>query len=132
VETIVSCFYDYLITKGVKRLFGWSIKSADIDKLVKISPLPSEISFHDLYYDIIDNIAMPVLSYRLKPLSKFLFGNQFQDKIQIGLAAIGLYVKFLETGNHEYKEEIIEYNKKDVLQTYEIVCWYEGLCKEYK
>ena len=132
METIVSCFYDYLITKGVKSLFGWSIKSADIDKLVKISPLPSEIRFHEIYYDIINNIPMPVLSYRLKPVSKFLFGNQFQDKIQISLAAIGLYNKFLETGNHNHKESILEYNKKDVLQTYEIACWYEGLCKEYK
>jgi len=132
VETIVSSFYDYLINKGVKRLFGWNIKSADIDKLVKISPLPSEINFHDLFYDIIDNIAMPVLSYRLKTVSKFLFGNQFQDKIQIGYEAVGLYKRFLETGNHEHKERIIEYNKKDVIQTYEIACWYEGLCKEYK
>lgn len=75
---------------------------------------------------------MPVLSYSLKHVSKYLFGNQFQDKIQIGLAAIGLYKKYLETGNIEYKERIIEYNKKDVLQTYEIACWYENLCKEYK
>ena len=75
---------------------------------------------------------MPVLSYRLKPVSKFLFGNQFQDKIQIGYVASALYEKFLETGNPEYKEGIIEYNKKDVLQTYEIACWYEGLCKVYK
>ena len=98
----------------------------------KISPLPSEINFHDLYYDIKNNLVLPVLSYRLKTVSKFLFGNQFQDKIQVGLAAIYLYKKFLETGNHEYKENIIEYNKKDVLQTYEIARWYEGLCKEYK
>lgn len=59
-----------------------------------------------------------------------MFENQFQDKIQIGLAALGLYKRFLETGNHEYKEEIIEYNKKDVIQTYETAYWYEGLCKE--
>ena len=131
-EKILSSFYDYLINKGVKRVFGWGIKSGDIGVLKKISPLPSEIIFHDLYYDVKNNMAMPVLSYRLKPVSKFLFGNQFQDKIQIGYAAIGLYDKFLETGNHEHKESIIEYNKKDVIQTYEIACWYEGLCKEYK
>ena len=103
-----------------------------IPQLEKISPRPPEIKFQDLYYDIKDNIALPVLSYRLKSVSKFLFGNQFQDKIQIGLAAIDLYEKFLETGNYEYKERIIEYNKKDVIQTYEIACWYEDLCKEYK
>ena len=131
-EKIVLSFYKYLINKGVKRAFGWGIKSGDIGVLEKISPLPSEISFHDLYYDIKNNLALPVLSYRLKTVSKFLFGNQFQDKIQVGLVAIYLYKKFLETGNHEYKENIIEYNKKDVIQTYEIACWYEGLCKEYK
>ena len=128
-EKILSNFYDYLINKGVKRVFGWGIKSGDIGVMKKISPLPSEISFHDLYYDIKNNMAMPVLSYRLKPVSKFLFGNQFQDKIQVGLVAIYLYKKFLETGNTEYKEKIIDYNKKDVLQTYEIACWYESLCK---
>ena len=74
---------------------------------------------------------MPVLSYSLKPVSNFLFGNQFQDKIQVGLAAIYLYRKFLETGNLEYKENIIEYNKKDVLQTYEIARWYEGQCDNF-
>jgi predicted RecB family nuclease len=131
-EEIVLSFYEYLINKGVKRAFGWSIKSGDIGVLEKISPLPSEINFHDLYYDIKNNLVLPVLSYRLKTVSKFLFGNQFQDKIQVGLAAIYLYKKFLETGNHEHKESIIEYNKKDVIQTYEIACWYEGLCKEYK
>ena len=75
---------------------------------------------------------MSVLSYGLKTISKFLFGNQFQDKIEIGYTAVALYKKFLETGNYEYKEGIIEYNKKDVFQTYEIACWYEGLCKENK
>ncbi len=131
-EKIVSNFYEYLYNKGVKRVFGWGIKSGDIPQLKKISPLPSEINYHDLFYDIKNNMAMPVLSYSLKPVSKFLFGNQFQDKIQIGYGAIGLYNKFLETGNHEHKESIIEYNKKDVLQTYEIARWYEGLCKEHK
>ena len=131
-EKILSSFFEYLIIKGVKRVFGWGIKSGDLTQFKKISPLPSEISFHDLFYDVKNNIAMPVLSYRLKTVGKFLFGNQFQDKIQIGLAAIGLYNKFIRTGNNEYKESIIEYNKKDVLQTYEIACWYESLCKEYK
>ena len=131
-EKIVSSFYEYLIKKGVKTVFGWGIKSGDIPQLKKISPLPSEINYHDLFYDIKNNVAMPVLSYSLKPVSKFLFGNQFQDKIEIGLAAIYLYKKFLETGNPEYKEGIIEYNKKDVIQTYEIACWYEGLCKKNK
>ncbi len=130
-EKIVSSFYEYLIIKGVKRVFGWGINSGDLPQLKKISQLPSEINFHDLFYDIKNNIAMPVLSYSLKPVGKFLFGNQFQDKIQIGLAAIGLYKKFLETGNIEYKESIIEYNKKDVLQTYAVACWYESLCREH-
>ncbi|MFX0104361.1 MAG: TM0106 family RecB-like putative nuclease [Candidatus Hodarchaeota archaeon] len=131
-EKILSSFYDYLNNKGVKRVFGWGIKAGgELTQLNKISPLPPEISFHDLYYNIKNNMAMPVLSYSLKSVSKFLFGDQFQDKIKIGLAAIGLYGKFLNTGNIEYKESIIEYNKKDVLQTYEIACWYERFCKEY-
>ncbi len=88
-------------------------------------------ALNDLYYDIIDNIAMPVFSYGLKSVGKFLFGNQFQDKIQVGLAAIYLYRKFLETGNLKFKENIIEYNKKDVLQTYEIALWYEGQCNNF-
>ena len=75
---------------------------------------------------------MPILSYGLKSVGKFLFGTQFQDKIQIGLAVKGLYEKFLKTGNLEYKEGIIEYNKKDVLQTYAIARWYESLCKEHR
>ena len=54
-----------------------------------------------------------------------------QDKIQVGLAAIYLYRKFLETGNLKFKENIIEYNKKDVLQTYEIALWYEGQCNNF-
>ena len=116
-EEIVLSFYEYLINKGIRRAFGWGIKSGDIGVLEKISPLPSEISFNDLYYDIKNNMAMQVLSYRLKPVSKFLFGNQFQDKIQISLAAIGLYNKFLETGNHNHKESISEYNKKEMHQS---------------
>ena len=121
-EQIVSSFYEYLIIKGVKRVFGWGIKSGDLTQFKKISRLPSGISFHDLFYDIKNNVVMPVLSYSLKSVSKFLFEDQFQDKIQIGLAAIGLYNKFVKTGNNAYKESIIEYNKKDVLQTYEIAC----------
>ena len=132
-EKILSSFYEYLLTKGIERVFGWGIKSGgELTKFEKISPLPSGINFHDLFYDIKNNMAMPVLSYGLKSVSQYLFGNQFKDKIYIGLGAISLYKKFLETGNIEDKEGIIEYNKKDVLQTYEIACWYEKLCKEYK
>ena len=98
-EKIVSSFFEYLTNKGVKRVFGWGIKSGEIPQFKKFSPLPPEISFHDIFYDIKNNIAIPVLSYGLKSVSKFLFGNQFRDKIQIGYAAIGLYEKFLETGN---------------------------------
>ncbi len=130
-EKIFSSFCEYLINSGVKRVFGWGIKSGgELTQLKKISPLPPKIKYHDLYYDIKDNMAMPILSYSLKSVNHFLFGNQFQDDIQIGLVAIGLYKKFLETGNIEYKERIIEYNKKDVLQTYVIACWYENQYKK--
>ncbi len=50
---------------------------------------------------------MPVLSYDLKSVSKYLFGNKYQDQIEIGLAAVGLYNKFIKTGNVDYKERII-------------------------
>lgn len=35
------------------------------------------------------------------------------------------YDQFLETGNPEFKEAIIVYNNKDVIQTHEIANWYD-------
>ncbi|MBD3194435.1 MAG: TM0106 family RecB-like putative nuclease [Candidatus Lokiarchaeota archaeon] len=128
VKTIVSNFYNFMIDKGIKRVFGWGINSGDLPQLKKIQQLPSEIIFYDLYFKIKENFAIPILSYRLKSVSKFLFGNQFQGEINLGTAAIDLYRKYLKTPDSLYKEKIIDYNKRDVLQTYEIARWYENYC----
>lgn len=129
-DKIVKIFYEYLVSEGIERAIGWSINSADLPMLKEYDPLPSGIDYRDLFLDIKQNLALPVLSYRLKPVSKYIFGAQFEDQIKSGFYAPHYYNQFLETGNLEYKEAIIEYNNKDVIQTYEIANWYDELCKD--
>jgi len=129
-DKIVKSFYEYLVSEGIERAIGWSIDSADLPMLKEYAPLPSGIDYRDLFLDIKQNLALPVLSYRLKPVSKYIFGVQFEDQIKSGFYAPHYYNQFLETGNPEYKEAIIEYNNKDVIQTYEIANWYDNLCKD--
>ena len=128
-DNIVKSFYEYLVSEAIERAIGWSINTADLIMLKKYGPLPSGIDYRDLFLDIKQNLALPVLSYRLKPVSKYIFGDQFEDQIKSGFYAPHYYNQFLETGNPEYKEAIIEYNNKDVIQTYEIARWYEDSCK---
>lgn len=129
---IVKGFYEYLVSEGIERAIGWSINSADLPMLKEYGYLPSGIEYRDLFIDITHNLALPVLSYRLKQVSRYIFGDQFEDKIKSGFYAPDYYKRFLETANPDDKGAIIEYNNKDVIQTYEIANWYDELCKESK
>ncbi|MHA1248356.1 MAG: TM0106 family RecB-like putative nuclease [Candidatus Helarchaeota archaeon] len=133
VNAIVTNFYRRLREKQIKRVIGWNIKSADIPQLKKIAPFPN-IEILDLYRHIYDQIALPLLSYRLKEISEYLFGKEkiHVSNIYGGLQAVNYYKKYLQTRDSNYKESIILYNKQDVISLFEIIKWFENLSQNLK
>ncbi|MHA1196510.1 MAG: TM0106 family RecB-like putative nuclease [Promethearchaeota archaeon] len=122
---IVNKFYEFLKKNQINVLSGWSIKSADIPQLKKVSKLPKNIKFVDVYQHLIKNFAFPTIYDGLKYITEYLFDYDFTTNLNIrnGLQAISLYQQFLESKNLEFKNAIIKYNNLDVIQTFNIVKW---------
>lgn len=83
----------------------------------------------DLAHVIKDSVVLPLYFYGLKDIAKYL-GFTWSHAQASGTQSIAWYEEWLETGNREILERIVEYNKDDVLATRFLKQWIERLGTE--
>jgi uncharacterized protein len=78
--------------------------------------------FVDVYEELIQSVALPVESYALKAIAKWL-GFEWRDKEASGAKCIYWYDKWLETGDRTFLEIIQRYNEDDCHATRSVKEW---------
>lgn len=103
--------YEVSSLKRMKNLYG-----CDEDLFNKIMD-----NFVDLFPILIRNVVLPIYSYSIKPVAKYL-GFSWSNKLAGGTQSMYWYQKFL-AGEKEYKEIITEYNHDDCKATMVLKDW---------
>lgn len=78
--------------------------------------------FVDVHWWITQTAILPVESYALKPIARWL-GFQWRDASANGAQCICWYNQWLETGDRTYLEAIVQYNEDDCRATYQVKEW---------
>jgi uncharacterized protein len=78
--------------------------------------------FVDLHAWVTQTVTLPVESYALKQIARWL-GFQWRDPAANGAQAIYWYVRWLETGDRTFLNSILRYNEDDCRATYHVKTW---------
>lgn len=76
----------------------------------------------DLYPIVRNSVVLPLYSYSLKPIAKYL-GHSWSSTKAGGAQSIYWYSVWLETGDKKILDTIIEYNKEDCIATRVLKDW---------
>ncbi|TAE61424.1 MAG: TM0106 family RecB-like putative nuclease [Nostocales cyanobacterium] len=76
----------------------------------------------DIYEQLIQNVALPIESYALKAIAKWL-GFAWRDSEANGAKCIYWYDQWLETGDRQFLELIQRYNEDDCRATLKVKDW---------
>jgi predicted RecB family nuclease len=76
----------------------------------------------DLNETVKENVTFPLYFYGIKDIGRYI-GFERGDAISGGGESVAVYERWLETGNREHLDSIIEYNKDDVIATRELKDW---------
>lgn len=106
------CPYEVQTVKRLGQLYH--TPSAEIQQLVT--------RFIDLHAWVTQAVTLPVESYALKPIARWL-GFQWSDASANGAQAIYWYAQWLATGNRSFLESILQYNEDDCRATYHVKAW---------
>jgi uncharacterized protein len=85
-----------------------------------IAPLLTR--FVDLHERVTRLVTLPVESYALKPIARWL-GFSWRDPSANGAQAIYWYAQWLATGDRQYLQTIVDYNEDDCRATYHVKAW---------
>jgi predicted RecB family nuclease len=85
-----------------------------------LKPLLSR--FVDLHHQVMNTVTLPVESYSLKHLARWL-GFEWRDAGITGSQCVCLYSQWLETGNGSLLDIIKRYNEDDCRATYHLKNW---------
>lgn len=78
--------------------------------------------FVDVYEKLTQNVALPIESYALKAIAKWL-GFAWRDQEASGAKCIYWYDQWLETGDRQLLETIQRYNEDDCRATLKVKDW---------
>ncbi|MEL6468513.1 MAG: TM0106 family RecB-like putative nuclease [Cyanobacteria bacterium J06623_4] len=78
--------------------------------------------FVDIHKRVVDAVALPVESYALKHLARWM-GFEWRDEDANGAQSICWYDDWLTTGDRTHLETILRYNEDDCLATYRVKDW---------
>lgn len=96
----------------------WKKLSEKYPEIVTISELESFFNSPlvvDLYYDVVKKYTeWPTYSYSIKDLARYL-GFRWRDESPSGAESIEWYHRWIEQGNIEIKERILQYNEDDCI-----------------
>ncbi len=106
------CVYEFDTVKRLARLYHTPQKD--------VTPILNR--FVDVYEELIQTIALPIESYALKAIAKWL-GFEWRDPEASGGKCIYWYDQWLETGDRALLEIIQRYNEDDCRATRSVKDW---------
>lgn len=112
------CPYEVQTVKRLGEHYGTPFES--------IAPLLTR--FVDLHECVTRVAILPVESYALKPIARWL-GFNWRDPEANGAQSICWYAQWIETGDPQYLEAILRYNEDDCRATYRIKDWLVEFCQ---
>ncbi|MEM8506112.1 MAG: TM0106 family RecB-like putative nuclease [Cyanobacteria bacterium P01_D01_bin.1] len=78
--------------------------------------------FVDIHKRVVDSVALPVESYALKHLARWM-GFEWRDEDANGAQSICWYDDWLTTGDRTHLDTILRYNEDDCQATYRVKDW---------
>lgn len=78
--------------------------------------------FVDVHHHVLNTVTLPVESYSLKHLARWL-GFEWRDSSITGSQCVCLYNQWLETENRSVLDVIVRYNEDDCRATYHLKNW---------
>lgn len=106
------CVYEFDTVKRLGKLY----------RTPKASVSPVLNRFVDIYEHLIQNVALPVESYALKAIARWL-GFEWRNPEASGAKCIYWYDEWLKTGDRELLEIIQLYNEDDCRATLSVKDW---------
>jgi predicted RecB family nuclease len=86
--------------------------------------------FIDIHKRVVDAVALPVESYALKHLARWM-GFDWRDQEANGAQSICWYDDWLRTGDRTYLETILRYNEDDCQATYRVKTWLAKFSQDF-
>lgn len=106
------CPYEAQTVRRLADLYGNG--GVNIDQLLG--------RFIDIHKRVVDAVALPVESYALKHLARWM-GFEWRDEDANGAQSICWYDDWLRTGDRTYLNTILRYNEDDCQATYRVKDW---------
>jgi len=78
--------------------------------------------FIDLHAKMTETVTLPVESYALKPVAKWL-GFEWRDPKANGAQSVCWYEQWLKTGDRKLLDAIVQYNEDDCRATFHVKEW---------
>ncbi len=106
-----------------------------VERLAKLYGTPSHLidplltRFVDLHDRVTRAVTLPVESYALKPIARWL-GFNWRDPAANGAQSICWYSQWLTTGDRTYLDSILVYNEDDCRATHHVKDWLVGFLME--
>ena len=86
--------------------------------------------FVDIHKRVVDAVALPVESYALKHLARWM-GFEWRDEDANGAQSICWYDDWLRTGDRTYLNTILRYNEDDCQATYRVKDWLVNFAQDF-
>jgi predicted RecB family nuclease len=106
------CPYEAQTVRRLSELYGNG--GLNIEQLLN--------RFVDIHKRVVDAVALPVESYALKHLARWM-GFDWRDEDANGAQSICWYDDWLRTGDRTYLNTILRYNEDDCQATYRVKDW---------
>ncbi|MCV3216087.1 TM0106 family RecB-like putative nuclease [Plectonema radiosum NIES-515] len=106
------CVYEFDTIKRLARLYRTPQRD--------VAPVLNR--FVDIYEELIQSVTLPIESYALKAIAKWL-GFEWRDFEASGAKCIYWYDRWLETGDRTLLEIIQRYNEDDCRATHNVKDW---------
>jgi uncharacterized protein len=106
-----------------------------VERLAKLYGTPPQrirpllARFVDLHERVTRMVTLPVESYALKPIARWL-GFDWRDPSANGAQSIYWYAQWLSTGDRVYLDAILTYNEDDCRATYHAKDWLVNFLQE--
>jgi uncharacterized protein len=106
-----------------------------VERLAKLYGTPHQrirpllARFVDLHERVTRMVTLPVESYALKPIARWL-GFDWRDPSANGAQSIYWYAQWLSTGDRAYLDAILTYNEDDCRATYHAKDWLVNFLQE--
>lgn len=117
----------------IYHFFSYEVDT--VKRLAKLYQTPKEVilpileRFVDVYEHITQTVALPVESYALKAIARWL-GFEWRDPGANGSQCIFWYDQWLETGDRRFLDSIQLYNEDDCRATRHVKDWLEKFLQD--